>query len=229
MKQILRLSAAWAVLIAAPALAADYDPPIYIEQAPEYVPVEIGSGWYLRGDISYNAGKPVYDVSFPGVSHRRFGAGAGVGYHFSDNFRGDVTIGYLGGDRFSYADTFFDIEASYTAWNGLVSGYYDIATVVGITPYVGAGIGLTYSRHNVDASFSDGTDTYTASLADRSYDFAYALMAGAAYKVSDNVSVDLGYQFLHTPDAKYVDVHTPAIREGTKHHLVKLGLRYDLW
>ena len=228
MSQFVRVSAACAALAAIPAaqaLAADYDPPIYIEEAPEYVPVEIGSGWYLRGDVSYSAGDPVYD--FRGVTHRRFGGGVGVGYHLTDNFRADVTLGYLGGDRFSYDDGVNTLDASYTAWSGLVSGYYDIATVVGITPYVGAGVGLTYTRHELDVDFPAVPAQFSA--ADRSYDFAYALMAGASYKVSDNVSVDLGYQFLHTPDAKYLDTNAPAIREGTKHHLVKLGVRYDLW
>ena len=50
-----------ALLLAAAALgplpaayAADYDPPIIVEEATEYVPVEVGSGWYLRGDVGYN-------------------------------------------------------------------------------------------------------------------------------------------------------------------------------
>lgn len=224
MKQLFRVSAACAVFAAVPALAADYDPPIYIEEAPEYVPVEIGSGWYLRGDISYSAANPLYN--FPGVAHRRIGVGVGFGYHLSDNFRTDLTVGYLGSDRFFYNDGIDVIDASYTAWSGLISGYYDIATVAGFTPYVGAGVGLTYTRHELDANL---TGFPAISVADRSYDFAYALMAGASYKVSDNVSVDLGYQFLHTPNAEYVDTDTLAIREGTKHHLIKLGLRYDLW
>ena len=37
-----------------PALAADYDPPMIIDQPVEEVPVEVGTGWYLRGDIGYN-------------------------------------------------------------------------------------------------------------------------------------------------------------------------------
>jgi opacity protein-like surface antigen len=213
----------------APALAADYDPPIFVEEAPEFVPVEIGSGWYLRGDIGYNAGDPVYDISYPGVKHHRFGGGIGFGYHFTDNFRADLTVNYLGGDRFSYDDGTLDVEASYKAWSGLVSGYYDIATIMGVTPYVGAGVGLTYSHSKAAATLTDPAGTLTASFDDSSYDFAYALMAGASYKVSDNLSVDLGYQFLHTPDAKYLDVDRLAIREGTKHHQVKVGLRYDLW
>ena len=32
---------------------ADDEPPVLVEQ-PEEVPVEVGSGWYLRGDIGYN-------------------------------------------------------------------------------------------------------------------------------------------------------------------------------
>lgn len=218
-------ASAVAAALAGPALAADYDPPIFIEEAPEFVPVEIGSGWYLRGDISYSAGDPVYD--FTGVTHRRFGGGVGVGYHFTDNLRADLTVNYLGSDRVSFDDGVDSFNASYGAWSGLVSGYYDIATVVGITPYVGAGVGLTYSRHRGEADFA--AIPPAISWSDRSYDFAYALMAGASYKVSDNLSVDLGYQFLHTPDAEYVDTNTLAVEKGTKHHLVRLGVRYDLW
>ena len=221
------LCAALAAVASAPALAADYDPPIYVEQAPEFVPVEIGSGWYLRGDISYNAGKPIYESDFLDIGHRRFGGGGGIGYHFTDNLRADVTINYLGRDKFAFDDGTDSISASYSAWSGLVSGYYDIATVVGITPYIGAGLGVNYSRsrYDIDAPsvpllFGERNSTY---------DFAYALMAGASYKVADNISVDLGYQFLHAPDETYYDIDTLSVREGTKRHQIKLGLRYDLW
>ena len=47
------LAAFASVPVVAPALAADYDPPVYVDEAPEYKPVEIGSGWYLRGDLAY--------------------------------------------------------------------------------------------------------------------------------------------------------------------------------
>lgn len=231
MKQIFRLSAACAVLIASPVLAADYDPPIYIEEAPEFVPVEIGSGWYLRGDLSYSSGKPVYKSRDLGISNRRFGGGAGVGYHFSDNFRGDLTLNYLGSDRIDYDDSSKSgqvANGAYEAWSGLVSGYYDIATIVGITPYVGAGLGVVHSRYNMSPD-TNIWDPDPFPVSNSSYNFAYALMAGAAYKITDNVSVDLGYQFLHAPDAKRIDLHTTEVRKGTKHHQIKLGLRYDLW
>src|SRR5690606_34318945 len=81
-----------AILSGAQAIAADYDPPIFIEEAPEWVPVEIGSGWYLRGDVSYNLARPIQELSFGGRStvHTRFGGDVGIGYHLNDNFRGDI-------------------------------------------------------------------------------------------------------------------------------------------
>lgn len=225
--RLLAACAAFAMFSAVPALAADYDPPIFVEQAPEWVPVEIGSGWYLRGDVSYNFGSPVYDFELLGetVSHRRFGGGFGVGYHLTDNFRGDINLAYLGGDRYSYDDGTISGEASHTVWSGLVNGYFDIATVMGVTPYVGAGIGATYSRHSIDATLPGGWLEWS----DRQYNFAYALMAGASYKVADNTSIDLGYQFLHTPGMEYLDTNTLTIEEGVKHHQIRVGLRYDLW
>ena len=131
------LSLPAAMLWAVPALGADYSPPIFIEEAPEYVPVEIGSGWYLRGDVSYNFDDTVYDFEFLGeeVEHRRFGVGAGVGYHFNDFLRGDVTISYLGGDRFSYEDAVDSFSLSQSAWSGLVNGYADL----GASCIIGAG------------------------------------------------------------------------------------------
>lgn len=208
-------------MVGAPSFAADYDPPIFIEEAPEYVPVEVGSGWYLRGDVSYEVGDRAYDfaVGGIGVENNRLGGGIGFGYHFTDNLRADMTVSYLGSDSLSNAGN----VVSQKAWSGLVSGYFDIATIVGITPYVGAGIGATYSKHEVNLAVPSPT------LDRSSYDFSYALMAGASYKMTDNLSVDAGYQFLHTPNMQYYDIGSDTIREGDKKHLIKIGLRYDLW
>lgn len=221
MSQTARLlaSAAALALFASTAMAADYDPPIYIEEAPEMVPVEIGSGWYLRGDVSYNFEDPLYDFEPFDTKHRRFGGGVGFGYHFSDNFRADLNIAYLGGDSADITTGTDTFEASSSMWSGLVNGYFDVATIMGLTPYVGAGVGVTHLRQ----------ENIAFALDDRQYNFAYALMAGASYKVTDNASIDLGYQFLHTPDAEYLNTDTLEIDRGIKQHLFKVGLRYDLW
>ncbi|MBI1622328.1 outer membrane protein [Aquamicrobium zhengzhouense] len=214
-------------LTAIPAFAADYDPPIYVEEVPEYVPVEIGNGWYLRGDVGYDFARPLYNWVGPyKVDNNRWSGSIGVGYHFSEHIRGDITASYLGKDDLNGRIFGTDYEASHTVWSGMVNGYLDIATVVGITPYIGAGVGFTHSRHKIslDPSFLGTVD-----LADRQFNFAYSLMAGASYKVTDNVSIDAGYTFLHTPKMDYLDTERLEIREGQQQHLLKVGLRYDLW
>ena len=52
MKLKSRIALALAATVALPftaVLAADYDPPIYVDQAPEYTPVAIGSGFVALG------------------------------------------------------------------------------------------------------------------------------------------------------------------------------------
>jgi opacity protein-like surface antigen len=218
-----------ALMPLAPALAADYDPPIYVDQAPEYKPVEIGSGWYLRGDVGYNVSNPTYDFTFLGKDTRntKFNGSIGVGYHFSDWVRGDINLGYMGGDRFDYDDGIDSGSASFNMWSGLVNGYVDLGTYAGFTPYLGAGVGVLRSRHKLDIAsptlgvFLDGSDTQ--------YKFAYTLNAGMSYKVSNNVSVDVGYQYLSSPSTKYLNTDTLTIDKGVDMHQIKVGLRYDLW
>jgi opacity protein-like surface antigen len=213
----LLLSVAFAA-VSLPAVAADYAPPIFVEEAAPWVPVEIGSGWYLRGDVSYNLGDLIYDLdNDDDFELSRVGGSVGFGHHFNDLFRSDLTVSYLGGDSVGIPLG----EASYSMWNGMANAYVDLGTVMGITPYVGAGAGLTYSRQEIET-------TAPFSYANRQYNFSYALLAGVSYRATNNVSVDLGYQFLNTPGLDYLDA-AGTVREGHKQHLVKVGLRYDLW
>ena len=89
-----------------PAQAADYDPPIYVDQAPDYQPVEVGSGWYLRGDVGYAGSRRatrIEDFTFTPASFSEKQdpafASIGFGYHFNDYLRGDINLGYLPGNK----------------------------------------------------------------------------------------------------------------------------------
>jgi opacity protein-like surface antigen len=112
MKLALRLLPALALLtsfLAAPALAADIDqiiPAPVIED--NYVPVEIGTGWYIRGDVGYNIGgrqnNAFYDltpVTFDNSYADALNVGVGFGYKFNDIFRMDTTLDRVFGGKFS--------------------------------------------------------------------------------------------------------------------------------
>lgn len=98
-----------AVVASAPAFAADYDPPLVEDVIDEYVPVEVGSGWYLRGDIGYvaatsSSGTATYRTFDPITAtygdntfatqrlRSNLTWGGGFGYRFTDWLRADLTV-----------------------------------------------------------------------------------------------------------------------------------------
>lgn len=230
-----------------PAVSADYDPPLVIdapEEVDEFVPVEVGTGWYLRGDVGYQLERQhrdgavgtsdfLFDNNIVGlgqvgpldffsarVQQSPVTGNVGFGYQFNDWLRADVNLGllsttkasatahletgnYMGttylptdwrnpavpqpdfgclGDRTitttvqrtttdaagntttqptqvnqqADADWRRDCmvagSASHKAYNGMVNGYVDLGTFMGFTPYVGAGVGLIYTRNKLSLS-----------------------------------------------------------------------------
>lgn len=99
----LALATAISGVMSVQAIGADDD--IDILTASEGTFVEIGSGWYLRGDITasingnrvteaYSGGTTQYTSEFRDM----VGYEIGAGYRFTNNFRADMTLGhYLSG------------------------------------------------------------------------------------------------------------------------------------
>lgn len=238
--------AAIALMPLSQALGADYDPPIYVDQAPDYVPVEVGSGWYLRGDVSYLVQKSFDNEDFAFApanfdeEEDHIFASIGFGYHFNDYLRADLNLGYLPGNEISVSydngTTVASADLENYAFSGMLNGYVDLGTYVGITPYLGAGIGIVQTRRRLSADYftdnANPADDFVRDDNETHYSFAYTLNAGLAYQVSKNLSVDLGYQYFSAPDAEYTtaqDLDSYPIDKGISNHQVKVGLRYDLW
>lgn len=236
----------------AAASAADYEPPMVIDTPEEFVPVEVGSGWYLRGDVGYKINTPYRNVDFgtnPLFIQEEdmlpVSGSIGFGYKFTDYFRMEANLGLLNTDSSTLNYQTFDgggalvssvaVGADNETWTGMVNAYADLGTFVGFTPYVGGGIGAAAVKRTYSwaEDFADPAFIDTA-LTDnkQQYVFAYSLGAGVSYQVSRNVSVDLGYEYFAAPDAEYVTMTSPttyAINTGIDYHQVKLGLRYALW
>ncbi|WP_417687000.1 outer membrane protein [Roseibium sp.] len=230
------------------ALAADLPAPV-IEHIPE---VPVSGGWYLRGDIGYKVyGDPTGSFNDPVIGDIRFERetiddawmiGVGVGYQFTDYFRGDLTLDYetkaeitgyapctacAGGPGFSVEKADIDI------WTVMLNGYVDIGTWYNITPYVGAGVGASYVTAS-GANFvnPDGSSqSYGGSYS--TWNFAWALHAGAEYAVTPNWSIDAGYSYKDLGTAKtvrYAGVgsgQTRAKNEDLTAHEFRLGVRYS--
>ena len=135
-------------------------------------PVEIGTGWYLRGDLGYSAKTRGAATSFsvfsagPPSSYTNnsfdtsrvdsdWSGSLGFGYHFTDYLRGDLTFDYTDG---SFSGTSSSTQAcagvatgqcttidsqGFEQYGFMANAYVDLGTFSGFTPYVGAGAGIT--------------------------------------------------------------------------------------
>jgi opacity protein-like surface antigen len=219
-----------------PALAQSL-PIIEPEPLPE-PPEELGA-WYLRGDIAYVAnGEP--DVIYnEAVGAENFGyadiddtarIGVGLGRRFGDWFRSDITLDYavetgLTGGTIGPCSpaTCATVErADVTMLSLMMNGYASLGHYEGFSPYVGAGVGFSYMSWD----YNGGLGNY----ANEDVRFTYALMAGLAYDVNSNWTVDAGYRFVHVMEGHLIDDNAALngdIRfEDLMSHEVRLGVRY---
>ncbi|MFN3688959.1 outer membrane protein [Salinarimonas sp.] len=229
-RKSLAVAAAMATMIALPANAADI--PIHIPLPAPPPPVEVfAGGWYLRGDISMtNQQSKVprnrqLEAENPGDTiewlQSEFDSGvalgAGVGYRFNSWLRTDVTGEYRGRTRYSGVERVRWATEPTGAWNqtneftadkteavALVNAYLDLGTWWGITPFVGAGIGVAHVtignfQDRATGNQPDGTLIAGHALyrnASRT-NLAWALHAGAGYEVNDRLTLELAYRYLN--------------------------------
>jgi opacity protein-like surface antigen len=144
----------------------------------------------------------------------------GFGYQFNSWFRGDITEEYRGGSHFQslevlndkgppiiqYADFY---RGDVSSWVTMFNGYADLGTWYGVTPYVGAGLGFAYNKlfgvtdtgsaYNSNPAGPTGglivpTGGYFSDAG--KWNFAWSLMAGLSFDVTQNLKLDLGYRYL---------------------------------
>jgi opacity protein-like surface antigen len=255
------IAAGAASLMASAAFAADmaiapppYAPPI----------VEDFGGWYLRGDIGFsnqrvsrlnnaldvNATTSVQNLNFntAGIF------GLGVGYRFNNWFRADITGEYRGNSQFFGTDaiTFAGgfgtdtYHATKSEWVVLGNAYVDLGTWWCMTPFIGAGVGG--ARVSINGFTDQGIVTPVpgpgAALASLAFgdnvsrwNFAWAVHAGVAYRVTPNFTVELAYRYLDmgnglTGDLRAFDgtnnINNPTTFRSITSHDLKIGVRWDL-
>lgn len=189
----LPLAAAVATLLPAAALAADFLPPPPMMPPPP--PVEVGGGWYLRGDVGVGLMElrktVAVDVSSPPMPYEyatvqdhigdQVFVGGGVGYQFNPWLRGDLT-----GEYRTYSDWKFIAEdktggasggynlttGKFASVVGLANLYVDLGTWHGVTPFVGGGVGVV--NHMFSSVTDQGLGLYTGGAAGQAGGFGYA-------------------------------------------------------
>src|SRR5690606_27830882 len=111
----------------------------------------------------------------------------------------------------------------------LANAYVDLGTWNRVTPYIGAGIGGAHVRWGDLTNAIPGTPDQVHK-GSKSWRFAYALMAGASYCLTDRVALDAGYRFSHIEGGRMFERNGagPGFDKGFNTHEVRAGLRYSL-
>jgi opacity protein-like surface antigen len=215
------MAAAACCSAAATAEAADMSQPRVVTYAP--AEVAVAGGWYLRGDVGAGilTQSSLYESSIANpTAGTKSGwlnqsiettstIGAGVGYQFSDNLRGDVTLQYRTATSFQAANYVTNTTTNATGENdirgttssvvGLVNGYYDITHWNGLTPFVGAGIGVAFNKMGAVSTQQGGFtgNEYGVYPTKWSTNFAWALHTGLSYDINPRLKLEMGYSYLN--------------------------------
>ncbi len=177
--------------------------------------------------------------------------GAGCGTGGSRGVRGELMLGYHGKKKFDGEPIFYDpgpevggpepgapeiyddpAHTDITSYTLMLNFYKDLGTYRGFTPYVGAGVGAAYNIAD-EFYFTENPNLLNRIRGDRDLSFAWALMAGVGYQVSDRTTLDVGYRYLDLGEAGSENVdnlnfYNPRFNiDDITAHEVKVGLRYS--
>ena len=241
--------------VAAPVFAADIPEPIPYEPVP-VVAESPYNGWYIRGDAAYRWSdlRGIDYITYGGCGYGcipgkksfddtdlkgALSLGAGVGYQITNYFRADLTGDYFFKSDFKgqTSDPFsVSVDrSSYSAFLLLANAYADLGTYSGFTPYVGFGIGGANVKWNdLRNSIEPDIDNYHKGA--KNWRFAYALMAGASYCLTDKLALDGGYRYSRIQGGRMFEEYSsggvslgagPGFDKGFNIHEVRAGLRYN--
>jgi len=254
-------AAGTASLLSGAALAADLPmPPPYMPP-----PVQEFGGWYLRGDIGFSNQSVKHlsnalEANLTSQSqHGEFNTagifGLGAGYQFNNWLRADVTGEYRGKSNFRgyevntfsnggvASNGFNGYNATKSEWLVLANAYVDLGTWWCITPFVGAGVGTARvsiaNYTDVGQTLSGGATTNSSAFADSAakWNFAWAIHAGLAYKISPSLTMELAYRYVDMGDGVTGDViaydgtnsiYNPTTFKHITSQDLKLGVRWAI-
>ena len=134
--------------------------------------------------------------------------GISIGKYLSEHFRGEIGISQRKGFKYhttvpALPENYYkaDVESFAVFLNGYVDAQPMTFLQNSVTTYVGAGIGISRNKMNPLSIYRDWVLLGTAS-SNTETELALKFALGALINLSDNVSLDLNYQYVDLGDIK---------------------------
>lgn len=232
-----------------------------------------------QAPINVNQGiAPPAAQTIYGDSNANFGVLSGTlgaGYQFNHWFRMDATIDWH--DNHTSSKTTYGLPCaldvtnpvtglatltnsgscyktdavSEKTWTGLMNAYGDLGTWYGVTPYVGAGIGITHLQAQASENwYWNYGGAYTANGVNNAYysqatgvlihygypgnvgptqvvnNFSWALMAGLSYDIAPGLKFDIGYRYLNMGTLSATTASGATVHRTVDANELRAGLRF---
>ena len=140
--------------------------------------------------------------------------GVSVGKYFSESFRSEIGISQRKGykydakirlmDGIPYTDSNIE-KADVKSLTVFLSGYFESQPMIllqkSVTPYLGFGVGISRNKMETVDLFQDGALLGTLA-GNTETEFSRKFALGTLIELSDNVSIDLNYQYVDLGDIK---------------------------
>jgi OOP family OmpA-OmpF porin len=208
-KNLMYAVGAAALLVAAPAMAQEY-------QATGLY-VGAGAGVNIRTDDSWN----VKNTNIDGESSYDIGPAGNIylGYDWG-SFRADAEVSLRTNDVKDAkvnGQTIFK-NGHFRTIGIMANGYYDIDFGSPFVPYIGAGVGVAM----LDSELKAGGGSFK----DFNTQFAYQGIAGVSYNFAPNIAANLEYRYFGNTEPTFSDQGVKLKYDSSNNHTILLGVRY---
>jgi OmpA-OmpF porin, OOP family len=169
-------------------------------------------GWYGRADVGYGIGgeADVETAPRPMDLKSDMTQGVGLGYAFDSGLRFEGELSH----RFNQItpDVGVVTDGDIHAWAGMLNGYYDFNSGGDVQPYLGVGVGVARLNGTANGPYAfNDTDTR----------LAFQGMAGLAFSLSEQLSLDVGYRYFVARNAEFgartVDYDAQSVNVGLRY------------
>lgn len=154
-----------------------------------------------------------------------------LGYHLAYGLqagfiRGELEFNNSEPLKFKSNNSAADLKMKIYKHSFMANAYFDFLNCTSWTPYIGAGLGTSYLKAKRFV-YADGTK---AKNFDKSvYTLGWQVMAGVAYKINSNWSVDAGYRYADLGRIRKHEVfgaNSTTAKIKVREHSALLGIRY---
>ena len=218
----------------------------YAPVAPAYAP-SVAGPCYFRSDLGYswsraphaeyvgNVDPTILSPSLDNGGFMEAGIGCGSG---SRGFRGEMVLGVRQEKKFHGHYTDFTppipvdplLQTHIKSYTMMFNGFYDFGNRGGFVPYVGAGMGWAYHRMgDVTSDMCNGC----VQFGEDKLSFAWSLMAGVGYQLTERAILDVGYRYIDMGLARSghgdntFGAWNPRLEvDDMRAHEFKVGIRY---